>query len=315
MTDDGLLDSLDTFGALQLVPDAVRATLDAARSSGVPNDLDVGAVVVAASARSRSVAAAVEAVAASRLRCPLVTVVGGSLPSWVGPGALVLSLDGEVTERLVSDTTVAGVPVIGVGSGGPGTRPAPIVETVAALAALEQFGLVDGLIDELTAAAGHLDARLVELCVSRSPAERLARRIGHTMVLAYGAGPVGAAAAFAWKTSVNRNAKVPAFANSVPGLDHDEVVGWAQHGDVTRQVFTLVMLRHAFETADEARRMDVTAETCEEIVADVLTVTSEAASPAAVLLDLMLYGEMASLEMAVQADVDPGPTPIVERYR
>jgi hypothetical protein len=100
----------------------------------------------------------------------------------------------------------------------------------------------------------------------------------------------------------------------IPGLDHDEVCGWAQHGDVTRQVFTLAVLRHAFETADEAHRMDVTSETCEEIVAGVHTVRSDAESPVGALLDLMLHGELVSLEMAARADIDPGPTPITQRY-
>ena len=35
--------------------------------------------------------------------------------------------------------------------------------------------------------------------------------------------------------------------NAYPELDHNEICGWGQHGDVTRQVITLVELRHDFE--------------------------------------------------------------------
>ena len=308
-----ILDSAGAFAAAQLVPRALRATLDAARQAGVPGDLGLGAVVLAASARSALTAEAVGSIAAGRVARPVVTVVADELPSWVGPATLVVALDSGVAERLVADTSVDGIPIIAVG-GDPAKRPQPIIETAAALAALEQFGLASGLIEEMDAAADVLTARLAELSGDRSPADRLARHIGRTMPLIYGAGRVGAAAAASWKHSVNRNAKAPAFANAVPGVDHDEVCGWAQHGDVTRQVFTLAVVRHAFETGDEAHRLDVTAETCDEIVAGVHQVRTEAVTPVAALFDLMLYGELVSLEMAARADIDPGPTPVTDRY-
>lgn len=314
MVSSEALDSSGAFASAQLTPATVRATLAAARESDVPGDLQVGAVVLAASERSLLTASTVSAIAAERVRVPVVTSVGTHLPSWVDSQALVLALDSATADRLITDSTVDGVPVIAVG-GRPDERPTPVVETVAALAALDRFGLAPGLIDDIESACEVLDARVAELTSESSPADRLARRIGRTMPLIYGAGPLGGAAAKAWKHSINRNAKAPAFSNSIPGLDHDEVCGWAQHGDVTRQVFTLAVLRHGFETPDEAHRMDVTAETCDEIVAGVHTVRSESTSAVASLLDLMLFGEFVSLEMAARADIDPGPTPITDRYR
>lgn len=313
MTSSDALDSSGAFAAAQLTPATVRATLAAARQSDVPDDLPVGAVVLAASARSLLTAATVAAIAADRVRVPVVSSAVSALPGWVDQRCLVLALDSGTADRLIADSTVDGVPVIAVG-GDPDERPAPIIETVAALAALDRFGLAPGLIDEIESACDVFDARITELTATASPADRLAKRIGRTMPLIYGAGAIGGAAAKAWKHSINRNAKAPAFANSIPGLDHDEVCGWAQHGDVTRQVFTLAVLRHGFETADEASRMEVTAETCDEIVAGVHTIHSDAPSAVASLLDLMLFGEFVSLEMAARAEIDPGPTPITDRY-
>ena len=43
---------------------------------------------------------------------------------------------------------------------------------------------------------------------------------------------------------MNENAKAPAFVAALPEMCHNEIAGWGQHGDVTRQVFTLVELRH-----------------------------------------------------------------------
>jgi glucose/mannose-6-phosphate isomerase len=63
------------------------------------------------------------------------------------------------------------------------------------------------------------------------------RKIDRTIPIIYGV-RLGGVAAMRWKCSMNENA-APAFWN-VPRFDHNEICGWGQHGDVTRQVFTLV---------------------------------------------------------------------------
>ena len=78
--------------------------------------------------------------------------------------------------------------------------------------------------------------------------------------------PAGSAAvaAMRWKQSVNENAKAPAFWNEYPELDHNEMCGWGQHGDVTRQMFTLVELRHGLEHPRLEPRVVATRELIEE---------------------------------------------------
>ena len=84
----------------------------------------------------------------------------------------------------------------------------------------------------------------------------LARQIGRTLPIVYGGGALGEVAAVRWKGQFNENAKVAAFANRVPELTHNEICGWGQHGDVTRQVFTLVLLRHDYEHPQVGRRFE-----------------------------------------------------------
>lgn len=290
------LDSLDARGALAAVAAAIRATVDAAGRAEVPDDVAIDGVALTGVGAHVPIAA-VAALAQARTVRPVVAAPGGPTPGWVGSRSLVVDFSGGGP----GDAHVVSLD--------PGPRPQPVVQTAVGLAVLGGFGLLGGVPDELADAADH-----VERTVDLGRADALARRIGRTMVLAYGGGPVGAAAALAWKWSVNRNAKSPSFAASVPGLDHDEIVGWGQHGDVTRQVFTLVVLRHSFETAEEAHRLDVTAETCEEIVGGVHEVRSAAVSPTAALFELMVAGEALSLAMAAQAGVDPGPTPVLGWY-
>ena len=177
----------------------------------------------------------------------------------------------------------------------------------------EQFG-PDGANDEVAAAIEHLHSRATALVADESPARRLARHLGRTMPIVYGGGATGLAAAIRWKAACNLHAKLPAFANEIIAVTHDEICGWGQNGDVTRQVFSLVLLRHSGESPAEAAAFDVVADICDEIVADVHTVVAGGPNPLAELCDLVLFGDVVALELAAIAGIDPGPTPILDRF-
>ncbi len=148
-----------------------------------------------------------------------------------------------------------------------------------------------------------------------NPAREVARKIGTTIPIFYGGGALGAAAAQRWKCDVNENAKAPAFWNAYPELDHNEICGWGQHGDVTRQVFTLVELRHGFEHEQLDRRFALTREIIEETLVQVLEVRAEGDGRLAQLLDLMYVGDWASCYLALDHDVDPGPIDAIFRLK
>ena len=132
---------------------------------------------------------------------------------------------------------------------------------------------------------------------------------GRTIPVVYGGGPLGAAAASRWKNPINENAKAPAFWNAQPELCHNEVAGWGQHGDMTRQTMTIVNLRHEFEHPQVSRRFELVNELVDEVVASVLTVEAEGEGQLAQLLDLILFGDFVSLHLACQEGIDPGPVP------
>jgi glucose/mannose-6-phosphate isomerase len=149
----------------------------------------------------------------------------------------------------------------------------------------------------------------------RNPARELARKIGRTIPIVYGSGGLGGVAALRWKQSVNENAKAPAFWNEYPELDHNEVCGWGQHGDVTRQVFTLIELRHGLEHPRLEQRAAATRELIDEALVQVLTVEAEGEGRLAQLLDLAYLGDWASYYLALDNDVDPGPIDAITQLK
>jgi glucose/mannose-6-phosphate isomerase len=144
-----------------------------------------------------------------------------------------------------------------------------------------------------------------------SEAAAVARRIGGTIPLVHGGGAVGSTAAQRWKTQINENAKAPAFWSSQPELCHNEVCGWGQHGDVTRQIITALALRHDAEHPQVGRRFELVGEMLREVVSDVIEVRAAGDGELAQLFDLVLFGDYVSLWMAAAAGVDPGPVPVL----
>jgi glucose/mannose-6-phosphate isomerase len=185
--------------------------------------------------------------------------------------------------------------------------------SIPPLVVLDEMGLYRGGQYWIDAAVRQLQVRRDELAGGgdSSAAATIARRIGRTIPLVHGGGAIGAVAAQRWKTQVNENAKAPAFWSVQPELCHNEVCGWGQHGDVTRQTITAVALRHDGEHPQLGRRFDLVAEMLREVVAATVEVRAEGDGDLAQLLDLILIGDYVSLWMAVQAGVDPGPVPIL----
>jgi glucose/mannose-6-phosphate isomerase len=270
---------------------------------------------------------------------PVVVVKSYELPAFVGEGSLVFAVsfsgDTEETLEAASLAAVQGAHVVAVTGGGQLARlaagwdapvipvPTGIAQPRAAIGAmaipplvvLEQIGLFKGAYQWIDLAVSQLQRRRDRLVRPGNDAEELARRIGRTMPLVYGGGVVGATAAQRWKTQINENANAPAFWNSQPELCHNEIQGWGQHGDVTRQLFTIVNLRHDGEHPQVMRRFELVDELEREVVAGIEEVRAEGEGELAQLLDLILFGDFVSLHMAAQEGLDPGPVPALVQLK
>ena len=148
-----------------------------------------------------------------------------------------------------------------------------------------------------------------------NPAERLADDLARRVPIIYGGGGLGGLAATRWKTELNENSRSPALANTNPELGHNEIAGWGQNGDLTRQVFALINLRHDFEHPQVMRRFDLMEPWLDEVVGDIFTVRAEGEGPLAQLLDLCLFGTFTSLHLAAREGIDPGPVPVLDELK
>ena len=330
---DGPIDSLGVRDAVLATPEVVAAA--AAEPIDVPPFAGVHGMVLVASGADALVVQAAQALVAPWSPVPVFVHTGHSLPDFVSDEWRCVFVSSEPTleaasalhtavERDAVLTAVgAGDIVDGIAEHGgmvvPSADAVPAPRFSFAPTLVRTLRLLDGLsalatplggpgLDEAIEAAVHqLTRRRDRLHPPEGDAALLARRIGRTMVLTLGAGPVGAVAARRWKQQVNDNVKAPAFDLALPDALAHELSGWGQHGDMTRQVFSLVQLRHDHEHPDDVERLPAVEAMLEEVVHARHEVRAEGDGPLAQMLDLVLVGDLMTWHLAQENEIDPGP--------
>ena len=337
---EATLDTLGMFDAAAALPEQVAAAAVAAAGvAGLPAHDDVENVVVIGMGGSGMAGDVLPVIAGPFMSVPVVVHKAYGLPNFIGEGSLVIAVsfsgNTEETVEAAAEAVATGARLVVVTVGGrlgaladeSGAPWVPIDATIPMpragigavsippLVILEQIGLFPGASAWIDAAVTQLRRRRDQLVADRNPAEQLARHLGRLMPIIYGGGGLGGVAALRWKAQFNENAKVPAFSNALPELCHNEICGWGQNGDVTRQVFAVVNLRHEFEHPQIARRFELINALIDEVVADIHEVVAEGEGALAQLLDLVMFGDFVTLHRAAQEGIDPGPVPVLEELK
>ncbi|MDQ4047809.1 MAG: bifunctional phosphoglucose/phosphomannose isomerase [Actinomycetota bacterium] len=258
---------------------------------------------------------------------PVRTVRGYAPEPWLGPDTLVLcsSYSGETQETLacfeaagragaprVALTTGGplaarareeGVPVIGVPSG-MRPRAAVVFMTVGALECAALCGAGPALRDEIEAAAPTLEG------LAQDPeADDIARRLHGTLAVIHGVEST-VAPAWRWKAQFNENAKLAAFASSLPEANHNEIEGWPWLAE--RVPSSAVYLTAPGHAARLTRQVEVAAEALGNQGVSVVWATARGEGGVAQVLSLVMLGDLVSLRLAELRDVDPTPVAAIE---
>ncbi len=220
-----------------------------------------------------------------------------------GAPRVALTTGGPLAQRARDE----GVPVIGVPSGMQ-PRAAVIYMTVAALECAAACGAAPSLRTELEGAADTLTALAGDPGEARAIAEALHERLP----VVHGA-ELTAAPARRWKTQMNENAKVAAFASELPEANHNEIGGWqwaAAHASPAAVLLSAPGLHPRIE-----RRFELTAELIERAGVPVVHVNAHGQTPVDHVLSLVMLGDLVSMEMAELAGVDATPVETIDELK
>lgn len=332
------LDAADQLTDILAIPEHLRDALWKVESANIEPQNCPGGVVVAGMGGSAVGGALARAILGDTASRPIIAARGYGLPSWTTPDTMVLcsSYSGNTEEtlacyeaagalgaprivvttggELAKQARADGVPVIPV-AGGLQPRAGVAYMTVAALQVAALTGAAPHVTSEIDVAAEHLEALVMEWGpegADDSLAKALARALHGSVPVLAGAG-LTVPLAYRWKTQINENAKIPAFAHELPELDHNELVGWAGASELGR--FAAVFL----DDADTHPRVKQRIELTQRIIGDQATsthvVSSRGQTTVERVFSLVLLGDLVSLYLAVLRGIDPTPVDAIESLK
>jgi len=300
-------------------------------AAGVPTTGRAGGLLVCGMGGSAIGGDLAAAAVGGRARAPIRTVRGYAPEPWLDPDTLVLcaSYSGSTEETLacfeaageadaarVALTTGgplaerardAGVPVIGVPAGMQ-PRASVIYMTVAALQCAASCGAAPPLRDEVESAA----EVLAGVADDTSEPDAAAEILAGTLAVVYGA-ELTTAPARRWKTQLNENAKLTAFASELPEADHNEIEGW--EWGIGHAPMSAAFLTAPGQHERIALRNEVTTKLLEDLDVPVVRVGARGETPVANVLSLVMLGDLVSVRIAELAEVDPTPVEAIEGFK
>src|SRR5579884_1560709 len=281
------------------------------------------------------------AVLGDRAQRPIVVARGYELPAWTTPETMVLcsSYSGDTEETLAAYeaagavgahrivATTGGklaaaaradrVPVVPL-PGGFQPRAAVAYSLVVVLEAAALCGVSESLRSEIDVAAAHTE----QLIASWGPGgaqenspnspKELAQGLHGTVPQIAGAG-LTSPIAYRWKTQFNENAKLPAFWNELPELDHNEIVGWGSARELGP--FSAVFLDDVDLHPRVRQRIELTRGLIAGAGAPTFRLETEGVTPTERLLSLTVLGDLVSVYLAVLRGVDPTPVPVLDQLK
>ncbi len=322
--------------ALAHVEGAAARWSAAAALADIRVDLaDVDGVVVTGMGPAGLVGEAVAALAAQRLRCPVLVHRGFDLPRWVTSRTLVVvvcwsgmteetrtGLEEAVARRarmlvvtsghaLIARAAGAGAAVVALAE----EEELPARHAFGALLVpcLVGLGLDDGLeeaievLHEVTAAAGGAVEH------GGNPARQLGLRLAADVTpLAWGATRITAVAARRLADQLQETAKLPAFHAELPELSHNQLAAWSGPSPLSGRVGLVSFRDPEGEDPRVVRRLERTEELARTQLAWLVEVAARGSSPLARLASMVQLGDLASVYAALERGVDPLATPLLE---
>ena len=276
----------------------------------------------------------------NELKVPMVVSRNYTLPGWVNENTLVIcsSYSGNTEETLAAfeHARDKGAQIVGISTGGtlsekmaefeldlvtiPGglqPRAALAFSLVPMLFLMKQTGLIGSeTMDQLPGAASFI-ASIRDGYGKQSednPTYSLAQRIYKTIPVIYGETDATGTLAVRFKGQLNENAKMLAYCNELPEMNHNEIVGFKNNQDILNHI-SIIWLKDEKDHPRTAVRQESSQEIIYDLCANHEVVSAVGDSVATRFLHLIHYGDWVSYWCAILHQTDPTPVKKVDRLK
>lgn len=134
----------------------------------------------------------------------------------------------------------------------------------------------------------------------------IAQELNDTLPLIYSDAQLMEPVNLRWRGQIEENAKMLAYGNLIPEMNHNEIVGWERMAHLTGRL-CVVILKDKDDNPRVRRRMEIVKELVIDQALAVIEVETYGKSRLARMFSLIQLGDWVSLYLALLNDVDPTP--------
>lgn len=142
--------------------------------------------------------------------------------------------------------------------------------------------------------------------INENEALELANRLEDTLPIVYSNSTFLAPVNLRWRGQLEENAKILAYGNLFPELNHNEIVGWERIAHLMGRV-SVIMLHDEDDNPRVKRRMKITEDLIVGHVSSLITLTTQGPNRLSRLFSLIQVADWTSLYLALINEIDPTP--------
>ena len=172
---------------------------------------------------------------------------------------------------------------------------------------LSQLNDVSSYIDKLSEKGeeSNINQLSIDICES----------INKKTVIIYSGTDMSRVVSSRWKTQINENAKSKAYVGHLPEVHHNEILSWDADVEGSKKNYIVIMIRDQNEHTQIKKRFELTKDLIGEKV-DITEVNlPNQESTLKTLLELVLLGDLVSINLAAKLTVDPNNIDTIEKLK
>ena len=341
MIDHHTIDPENMHKSIFEFPDHIIEALELGNKITLHNNYEnIKNIVVAGMGGSAIGGDLVKLLIKNELKVPFVISRNYNLPNWVNQNTLVIcsSYSGNTEETLscFDDSLNKGAKIIGISTGGKLTelliknkldvitipsglqpRAALALSFVPMLYLLNKLGFISSnFIKELNTTADLLKIFRDKYCDQnvQNPSYAIAKKIYKTIPIIYGENEYTGIIAVRWKGQLSENAKMLAFCNDLPEMNHNEIVGWGNNKTLMKKM-SVIWLQDPEDHPKVIARQSTTKDIIGKIASNHETISLRGNTQFNRLIHLVHYGDWVSYWCAVLHQTDPTPVTKIDQLK
>jgi glucose/mannose-6-phosphate isomerase len=152
------------------------------------------------------------------------------------------------------------------------------------------------------------------LSEKNNPAIRIAKKLKGKLPVIYSAVDTLDVVNLRWRGQFSENAKMLAYGNLYPEMNHNEIVGWKLNKDILKKI-SVIFLRDITDNRRIGARMNITKSIYRELSDSIIELSSNSHTFLARVFDFIYLGDWVSFYLAILNNVDPTPVDVISNLK